>query len=161
MGPGTVLHNTFGVTEFLQTAAETDGELHEQRVTYRPNSPFPQSHLHPSQEEWFGVEEGSMLFVIDGDEHLIGTGTAITVPAGAVHKARNALDDAPTTVLWQTRPALRTAEFFVTANEIGGDFLARVLLADEYDDVFRLPLPTSLLLPPLARVASILGKRLP
>ena len=27
MGPGTVLENAFGTTEFLRTGAETDGEL--------------------------------------------------------------------------------------------------------------------------------------
>lgn len=161
MGPGTVLQNAFGVTEFLRTAAETDGELHEQRVTHHAGSPFPQAHYHPDQEERFEVEAGAMLFVVDGEEHVVGDGSGITIPAGSVHRARNALEDAPTTVLWQTRPALRTAEFLVTANRIGSDVLTRVLLVSRYGDVFRLPPPTSLLVRPLAGVASLLGKRIP
>ena len=161
MGPGTVLENAFGTTEFLRTGAETDGELHEQRVVYRPDSPFPQAHLHPSQAERFVVESGAMRFVVDGDEITLRAGDELTVPAGAVHKARNGMEEEPTTVLWQTRPALRTAEFFVTANQIGPDTLRQVLLVREYADVFRLPLPTSLLVPLLGTVASLLGRRLP
>jgi mannose-6-phosphate isomerase-like protein (cupin superfamily) len=161
MGPGTVLLNDFGTTEFLLTGAETGGALHRQRVTYRPKSPFPQAHAHPTQEERFEVEEGAMMFVVDGDEHLIGVGGAITIPAGSVHRARNASEEAPAIVLWDTRPALRTAEFFVVANRIGADVLGRVLLVAEYRDVFRLPPPTSVLVPPLARLAFLMGKRLP
>lgn len=161
MGPGTILENAFGVTEFIQTAAETDGELHEQRVTYRPDSPFPQTHFHPDQDERFVIEDGVMLFVLDGKEVPVGAGSEIEIPRGTVHKARNALESETTTVLWQTRPALRTAEFFCTANALGADTLAQTLLVREFADVFRLTGPTAWLVPPLAMVAKLLGKRLP
>ncbi len=161
MGPGTILESPFGVTEFLRTAVETDGELHEQRVVYRPDSPFPQTHFHPGQDERFIVEEGVMLFVLDGKEVPVGVGSEIEIPRGTRHKARNAQETETTTVLWQTRPALRTAEFFCTANALGRDTLGQTLLVSEYSDVFRLAGPTAWLVPPLATVARVLGKRLP
>lgn len=148
---------------YLRTGADTDGELHEQRVEYLPGSPFPPEHLHPDQDEHFEVEAGQMVFVIDGEEHLVGAGEVVDIPRGTAHRARNGSASRPAVVLWQTRPALRTGEFFSVAARLGPgrSVLDGALLAHEYRDVFRLCGPAGRLVPVLARGARLLGRSLP
>jgi mannose-6-phosphate isomerase-like protein (cupin superfamily) len=148
---------------YLRTAADSAGEVHEQRVEYRPGSPFPPNHLHPDQDEHFEVEAGQMLFVIEGKEHVCGPGEVIDVPRGAAHRARNASDRQTATVRWETRPALRTGEFFSVAARLGEDrgLLDAALLAHEYRDVFQLCGPAGRLVPILSGLARIRGRSLP
>jgi mannose-6-phosphate isomerase-like protein (cupin superfamily) len=147
----------------LRTGPSSGGEVHEQRVEYRPGSPFPPTHLHPAQDEHFEVESGQMRFVVAGTEHLVAAGGTIDIPRGTPHRARNASSSEPATVRWETRPALRTTEFFTAAARLGDDrkLLDAALLADEYDDVFVLTSPTRLLVPVLARLARRRGRSLP
>ena len=148
---------------YLRTSADTDGQLHEQRVEYLPGSPFPPEHLHPDQEEHFEVESGQLLFMIGGEQHLVGPGEVIDIPRGTPHRARNASTSRSAVVRWQTRPALRTGEFFRVAARVGHgrSVLDSALLAHEYRDVFRLCGPASRLVPLLARLATLLGRSLP
>lgn len=125
--------------EVTCTGVESDGALHEMRATYAPGSPFPPPHLHPDQDERFEVLEGTMTFLLDGEEWLVPAGQHLDVPRGVVHQARNA-GDVPAVVVWQTRPALRTAEFqdelqTATAAE---DWPRLRTALREYRDVFRL-----------------------
>jgi mannose-6-phosphate isomerase-like protein (cupin superfamily) len=147
----------------LRTGETSGGEVHEQRVEYFPGSRFPPTHLHPSQDEHFEVEQGRMLFVVDGTEHLVAAGGTIDIPRGTPHRARNASSSQPAFVRWETRPALRTTEFFTVAARLGDHraLLESALLAAEYDDVFVLSSPTRLLVPVLAAVARLRGRSLP
>jgi mannose-6-phosphate isomerase-like protein (cupin superfamily) len=125
--------------EFLRTAAETGGGLHEMRATYRAGSPVPPAHVHPAQDERFEVIEGELTFVVDDVESTVGAGGSIEVPRGAVHQVHNG-GDVPAVAVWQTRPALRTGEFHhelhaATAAE-DWDRLGAILRA--YADVFLL-----------------------
>jgi hypothetical protein len=66
-------------------------------------------------------------------------------------------------VRWETRPALRTTEFFTVAARLGDDLglLDSALLAHEYRDVFA---PTGVLgklVPMVAKLAVLRGRRLP
>jgi mannose-6-phosphate isomerase-like protein (cupin superfamily) len=148
---------------YLRTAADSDGAVHEQRVEYRPGSPFPPDHLHPEQDEHFEVERGQMLFVLDGTGHVVGAGGTIDIPRGTPHRARNASDAEPAVVRWETRPALRTTDFFTTAARLGDDMslLDAALLAHEYRDVFRLTGAKRHLVPVIARLAMLRGRSLP
>jgi mannose-6-phosphate isomerase-like protein (cupin superfamily) len=148
---------------YLRTGEDTDGEVHEQRVEYLPGSPFPPTHLHPSQDEHFEVERGQMLFVVDGIERLVSAGETTDIPRGTPHRARNASPSEAAVVRWETRPALRTTAFFTTAARLGDDMglLDSALLAHEYRDVFLLTGPTRLLVPVVARVARLAGRSLP
>jgi mannose-6-phosphate isomerase-like protein (cupin superfamily) len=85
---GQVLDNGWTRMEFVVTAADSARELHEMRVTYAPNSPFPPPHLHPAQDEHFEILQGSVLFVVDGVERTLGTGEHIEIPRGTVHQPR-------------------------------------------------------------------------
>jgi mannose-6-phosphate isomerase-like protein (cupin superfamily) len=148
---------------YLRTAESSRGEVHEQRVEYAPGSPFPPTHHHPAQDEHFEVEQGSMLFVVDGHERLVEAGGTLDIPRRTAHRARNASEDEVAVVRWETRPALRTTEFFSTAARLGDEagLLESALLAREFREVFRLSGPTRALVPPLAGVARLLGRSLP
>jgi mannose-6-phosphate isomerase-like protein (cupin superfamily) len=148
---------------YLRTAASSDGEVHEQRVEYRPGSPFPPTHLHPEQDEHFEVEHGRMRFLVDGEEHLVGAGETLDIPRGTPHRARNASGSEPAIVRWETRPALRTTAFFTVAARLGDDMdiLDAALLAREYREVFRLTGPLSTVVPIVATLARLSGRRLP
>ena len=123
--------------EFVVTATESFGALHQMLVTYRPHSDPPPSHLHPAQDETFELLDGGIEFVVDGVRSRHRAPAVVEVPAGAVHELRNPLDE-PATVLWSTRPALRTGQFLlaVHAAQSAGDLDALVVVMAEYHDVF-------------------------
>lgn len=147
---------------FLRTADDSDGEVHEQRVEYLPGSPFPPYHFHPSQDERFEVESGRMLFIVDGAEHVLEAGDTLEIEKGTPHKARNPFAESAT-VRWETRPALRTTEFFDMSNQLGDEMgpLHGALLAHEYRDVFRTTGALGAVVLPAAGLARLLGRRLP
>ena len=148
---------------YLRTAESSDGEVHEQRVEYAPGSPFPPTHFHPAQDELFEVERGRMRFVVAGEEHVVAAGQVLTIPRGTLHRARNASDVEHAVVRWETRPALRTTDFFTAAAMLGDDAgpLDSALLAHEYRDVFRATGAIGLLVPVLGRLARLGGRALP
>lgn len=152
-----------GRITFLRTASTTHGELHEQRVEYVPGSRFPPLHFHPDQDEHFVVEQGTMLFVVDGQERVVGAGGAIAIPRRTPHQARNASHREPVVVRWATRPALRTGDFFLTAHRLGEHAgpLMSSLLAFEYRDVFRLSGVKGAAVPVLAGCARLMRRQLP
>ena len=140
----------------------SDSELFEQRVEFAPGSPFPPKHYHPEQTERFEVEQGAMIYVVEGKEHRLAAGQTLEVPAHAAHKARNASVDELAIVRWETRPAHRAESFFRTAAAVdGAGLLTGALLAHEYRDVFRPTGLVGLIVPLLAAVARALGRRLP
>lgn len=148
---------------YLQTAESSRGAVHEQRVEYLPGSPFPPTHYHPAQDEHFEVESGGMVFVVDGVEQTVEAGGVLDIPRGTPHRARNASEVESAVVRWETRPALRTTAFFTTAARLGDEMglLDAALLAHEFRDVFRPTGVTRALVPVVARLARLLGRRLP
>jgi mannose-6-phosphate isomerase-like protein (cupin superfamily) len=108
----TVTNPVAGMTLlFVKTAADTDGELLEMEATYEPSSMPPIPHFHPSQREHFEILEGTMHARIDGAERELRAGDEVDVEPGTVHAMWNEGPE-PARTLWQTRPALRTEEFF-------------------------------------------------
>jgi mannose-6-phosphate isomerase-like protein (cupin superfamily) len=152
-----------GRTWYLRTAADTGGELHEQRVEHAPGSPFPPTHLHPAQDEHFEIEHGAMTFVVGGVERTLRAGEVIDIPRAVPHKARNASTAEPAVVRWETTPALRTGEFFSAAARLGDGAspLDSAVLAHHYRDVFRATGALRLAIPVLALVGKLVGRRLP
>src|SRR5712672_830354 len=113
----------------IKTGDETGGELLEMEATYSGTAGMPPEHLHPSQRERFGILEGSMKAIIEGDERVYQAGDSFEVPAGTPHQMAA---EGPTRMRWEVRPALRTAEFFErlygsgpeSAGEMGERFFA-------------------------------------
>jgi mannose-6-phosphate isomerase-like protein (cupin superfamily) len=98
-------------TLFVATAASTDGDHVEVEQTYRPHSPAPPLHLHPSQDESFRVLQGRLRAVVDGVEQDLGPGDELFVPRGTPHQMWGDADE-PTVVRWRTSPALRTDRLY-------------------------------------------------
>ena len=134
---GIVLEHGKVRMEFVVTSAESAGELHQMRVTYAPHSDLPPSHIHPAQDETFEILDGAIEFILDGVRSEHAAPAVVEVPSGTVHQLRNHTDQ-PATVLWSTRPALRTGEFFMALHEAqeAGDVDRLVAVITEYDDVF-------------------------
>ncbi len=54
------------------------------------------NEVHQNVDQFFRVEEGKAKFVFDGkEEHVIGDGDAVVVPAGTYHNVINASSDKP------------------------------------------------------------------
>jgi quercetin dioxygenase-like cupin family protein len=151
--------------EVVKSGRDTGGELLEFLATYRPGSLPPPRHYHPSQVETFEVRRGALWFEVDGVERTVRAGESIVVPAGGVHRAKNASATEEAQVTWQTRPALRSLAFFEAAyalSKSGAGRLAKAALAREFSAEFVLASPPRVvqacvfgLLAPLARM---LGK---
>jgi quercetin dioxygenase-like cupin family protein len=106
-------------------------------ATYSGEAGMPPSHLHPSQSERFEVIEGAMRAIVGDQDQVYRPGETFEVPAGTPHQMGTG---EPTTMRWEVRPALRTAEFFErlygsgpdSAQEMGEAFFA------EFENEFRL-----------------------
>jgi quercetin dioxygenase-like cupin family protein len=134
---GVVLEHGKVRMELVVTSAESRGELHQMRVTYQPHSDLPPSHIHPAQDETFEILDGEVEFILDGVTRVFPAPAVVEVRRGTVHQLHN-VSDRPATVLWSTRPALRTGEFFLALHDAqqAGDIDRLVAVIEEYDDVF-------------------------
>jgi quercetin dioxygenase-like cupin family protein len=114
---------------------------------YGPEGKPPPKHFHPDQDEHFEVLEGSLITRVDGVERTLATGDTIDIPRGAVHQMWNPGAE-PARVVWTTRTAGRTLEWFetlgalqregrVAGNGLPGP-LAFAAYLTEYRDVIRL-----------------------
>jgi len=134
--------------KFTNTGAETGGSLHVQEARYPAHSPPPPLHRHARQDERFVIVEGALKFNVGGTERVVSAGESIEVPRGTFHRARNP-GDVPALAIWETRPALRTAEFFAAMGRANRG-RARPRLVDaaailrEFRDEFELAKPAPL-----------------
>jgi mannose-6-phosphate isomerase-like protein (cupin superfamily) len=98
---------------FLLTSEDTDGELLRFETTNPPTDVPEPVHVHPRQETRAELLSGALRFVVDGEERRVGPGETIVIPAGVPHRFVNDGDE-DAVAIQEARPALRTAEFFVT-----------------------------------------------
>jgi quercetin dioxygenase-like cupin family protein len=96
---------------FNKTAEDTNGELVEVEVFYTPAAEPPPAHFHPQQEEGFEVLAGSIHTRINGQDRVYHAGEHFRVLPGTPHCMWND-GEGETHLLWQTRPALHTDNFF-------------------------------------------------
>lgn len=142
---GMEIENGGVLMKFTQTAFETKGALHAQEARYPARSPIPPYHCHPKQDERFQVIEGALRFHVDGVDRIVRAGDAIDIAKGSYHWANNPHDE-PALAIWETRPALRTAELFYSLAQAGKG-RAKPRLTDaaailrEYKDEFQLAKP--------------------
>jgi mannose-6-phosphate isomerase-like protein (cupin superfamily) len=95
---------------FVETAADTNGELLVLELEWpRPGERAPE-HVHPEAEERYEVVEGRAAFKVGGEETTAGPGEVVTVPPGTPHLAWNPTAD-PVRLRVEFRPALRWEEF--------------------------------------------------
>jgi quercetin dioxygenase-like cupin family protein len=102
---------------FIQTAADTDGELLEIELELAADGQVPGAHVHPEQEERFHVLEGTMKFRLGMRTIVAEAGDSVVVPAGRVHKFTNA-GDGPARARVEIVPALDMEDLFTTTAEL-------------------------------------------
>jgi quercetin dioxygenase-like cupin family protein/uncharacterized protein YndB with AHSA1/START domain len=112
---GEVLDNpvTGERVSFRRTAAETAGESLEYELEFRPQGFLVREHLHPSQSERHEVLAGRLGLRLNGADQVLGPGDSVVVPAGTAHRLF-AVGDDRVRVLFELRPALRSAELIET-----------------------------------------------
>ena len=166
---GEQIDNGGGMTlRFLKTSADTGGELLEMEATYEPGGARPPEHFHPRQAEHFEILEGAMQAEVGGEERELRAGDSLDISPGVPHKMWNEGQGQART-LWQTRPALRTEDFFEAlfrlARSEGGKpgVLRTAVFASEFRDEFRTtspgPLAQAVAIRLLAPVGRMLGRK--
>jgi len=157
---------------FRRTAADTNGDLVEVDVFYKPGGNPPVVHYHPTQEERFEVVSGELSTHVDGVERTYGAGETFVLPPGSRHSMHTAGHE-EVHFIWQTRPALKTETFFETIYGLTRDgktnkqgvpnLLHAAALMREYQDEVRLAKPPfaiqRLLIGLLAPIGGLLGYR--
>jgi quercetin dioxygenase-like cupin family protein len=127
------------------TIVRSDHEVLEVEAVYTAEGSPPPPHLHPAQEERFEVLEGAMTACVGADDaREVPAGETLVIPTGTRHQMWNA-GSSVARVRWETRPALRTEEWFraidAAIRHAGGEMppLEVLLpLVAEYGDVFQL-----------------------
>lgn len=157
---------------FLQTAADTKGELLEMETIYGPHSTEPVAHYHPQQHEDFQVIAGELTIRINGALQTLKKGEMIHIPPNTVHAMWNQ-SDGYTLVNWKVCPAMNTEHLLETnfglvcdgkSNEKGMPSLLQLALtANKYNHVFRAAKPPfviqKILFSILSPLAWLTGKR--
>jgi quercetin dioxygenase-like cupin family protein len=128
---------------FRRRAADTNGELLEYELLFRPRGFVATEHVHPRQEERHEVIGGRLGLAVAGREAILGPGDVVVVPPGTAHRLWT-VDDEPAHVLFQLRPAFRAEELIETfmrlaragkVNRRGYPGLLQLaVLADEFGD---------------------------
>ncbi len=119
---GQTIHNPVSGERitFIQTSADTDGELLEIELELPAAGRVPGAHVHPEQEERFHVLEGTMKFRLGLRTIVAEAGESVVVPAGRVHSFANA-GDVPARTRVEVLPALDMEELLSTAAALARD----------------------------------------
>lgn len=154
---------------FLQTGAETNGELLRIECVSPPHGAPEPVHVHPRQEHRFEVLDGALRFEVGGQQTDVRAGdAAFFVPPGAPHRFGNP-GEVDARYLQEFRPALHIDGFFETLFALARDgkldakgspgLLQVAVLVPEHRDEIRLVSPPwpvvrvmSALLGPVARL---------
>ena len=88
-----------------------------------PESHGPMSHVHPEQEEYLEVREGTLGVWHAGTTRHLTPGESITIPAGERHRFWNA-GDGELHLIGEVSPALETERFMYVTYGLAGDYPA-------------------------------------
>jgi quercetin dioxygenase-like cupin family protein len=168
--PGDELHNP--VTGQRIRFLEISDEALVVESSYEPGGHRAPAHHHPAQHERFTVLSGAVQCTVDGEDRTLRKGESIEIAPGVAHDVR-ADTERRGRVRWETRPALRTADFLETMFGLAQDrrvspktgvpgLLQIALTARRFSREFRLvkpPRPIQMvlfaLLAPLARARGL------
>ena len=170
--PADAIHNpvTGDTIVFHRRAADTNGELLEGEVIAAPYTPGLPEHVHPNQDEYFEVLEGSIAFKVGGEVRHLSEGEDIHLPRGVPHMWWNETGEEART-RFEARPALRLETvletFFGLARDGKTDdrglpnVLQTAVIMNEFRDVAYLADPSlftqKLLFGPLAPIGKLRG----
>ncbi len=145
----TLTDPTTGQTmTFLQTAADTGGELLALETTFGGKGGKPPVHRHPSQAERYEVLDGELHVRLGRKRHTLRAGEALDVPAGTPHALHGTAR-----ARWDVRPALETEAFLAAVCNPHARPAERLAAARRHRAEFRLTGPAGLLLGLVGRFA--------
>ncbi len=93
---GMRLRNEFNKETFIFTHDVADASIAEFDVHLDPGGSGggnAMEHIHPHADERFTVHRGAIAVTVNGISHHVAAGESFTVPMGASHCFRNAVDD--------------------------------------------------------------------
>ena len=138
------------IIQFVQTQADTNGQLLELITTYEAHSKEPIAHYHPHQDEYFEVLQGELSIRLGGNLQTLQPGDKIHIKKNTVHSMWNATDD-KTVASWKTIPAMDTEYLLELNTGLASDgktnaegvpgLLQVALMMNHFDHVFRLAKP--------------------
>ena len=107
---------------YLETAEDTDGASarFEMWLAPPPASHGPMRHVHPKQDEYLEVRDGTLGVWHDGDTRRLPPGESVTIPAGEPHRFWNA-GEGELHVVGEVRPGLRTEAFMYVTYGLAAD----------------------------------------
>jgi quercetin dioxygenase-like cupin family protein len=155
-----------------RVSRDTQGELIDGDLFAASGGHPAAAHVHPHQEERFGVLSGTITLRVDSSERTLGVGEWAEIPVGRTHTWWNG-GDAEAQVLVQISPALRTEMFFETVLGLAKDgktnskglpnLLSMAVILREYREEIRLARPPAavqtVVFAPLALLGRGLGHR--
>ena len=156
--------------QFLVTASDSKGELLKVHLWNRAGAQGPPEHLHPSQTETFTIVSGTVGFKGNGQEKILTAGQSITAQKNEMHKIWTT-GDAPSEVIVEMRPALRSELFLETWYSLAKkgkvkkdstpkSFLQFMTILNEYDGESYVAGPPIFLQKLMASIFGGLGKML-
>lgn len=160
------------VFHIRKTAEETQGASFEMEWELAPHSGGTPVHVHPNAAESYEVLEGKLDLFVDGKWSTLSAGEKASVDAGVAHTFRNA-SDSRTRVYNTHAPAMRFGDYFQSLHRIvnGGavrngritprGILYMSLLMTSFKDETRSVSPPHAVMRVFARVAKLLGYRVP
>lgn len=91
--------------EFLETAADTDGQRVTLKATINSKGQLVPKHFHVLQDESFEVVSGQLTVWLDGEIKTLTAGEKITLPKNTPHNHYND-EDVPLSYIHTVTPAL-------------------------------------------------------
>lgn len=83
---GALIHPDGRKVVFMERGRDEEGEFLIVEHTVLRQGAMNGPHWHPVLKESFAVKEGTMRFVVDGEEKIVGAGEQITVLPRQVHQ---------------------------------------------------------------------------
>jgi quercetin dioxygenase-like cupin family protein len=153
---------------FIQTAADTDGELLEIELELTPDGHVPGAHRHPGQTETFHVLEGTMKFKLGLKTIVAEPGDTVEVPPGATHRFVNAGDGVARARV-EVTPALKMEHLLQTAVRLAEDGqttrkgmpkpVPMALFVRTFEDEVRAPFPPHTIVKAVTAPLAWIGRR--
>ena len=161
--PTYVLHEGERVT-----VRERSEGLLALEAEWAPQESRPPVHLHPHQDERFGVLEGELTVQLGRKTRVLRAGETVEVPRRTAHRMWNA-GERPARARWEVRPALRTEEMFAAIDRSrahrsqpttgGMTVLGAAPVLHAFNDEFRLTAPAIVMRPVMALLAFVARSR--
>lgn len=160
------------VFQVRKTAEDTAGRALEMEWVLAPRSGGTPVHVHPAATESYAVLEGELDLYVDGTWRTLAAGESASVAPGVAHTFRNAAD-IPARVHNTHAPAMRFGEYFETLHRVVSSgvvppdrmtfrtmvYLSMVMV--NFEDEIQSRRPRQVILKALARVARLVGYRVP